>query len=48
MSIKRTLRMQRALRLVEALSAACLRCLNSREALSSRSDDPMCAVSMIV
>ncbi|WP_185825346.1 hypothetical protein [Xanthomonas sp. SI] len=46
--VKWTLRMQGALRLVETLSAACLRCLNGRVAVASQSDDPMDMVSTIV
>jgi hypothetical protein len=46
--VRWTLRMQDALPLVETLSAACLRCLNGRVAVSSQSDDPMDTVSAIV
>jgi len=46
--VKLTLRMQGALRLVETLSAVCLRCLNGGVAVSSQSDDPMDTVSTIV
>ena len=47
-SVKWTLRMQGALRLVETLPTACLRCLNGRVAVASQSDDSMDTVSTIV
>ncbi|WP_212590158.1 hypothetical protein, partial [Xanthomonas graminis] len=47
-SIQCRLRIQGALRRVEALSAACLRRSSRHDTVSSQSDGPMDTVSMIV